>query len=110
VTARACHAAPVIVEFEAALWIWDARQGEKWTFVTLPEDASEDIRAMTEGVRRGFGSVRVRAAIGGSTWKTSIFPDSGRKAYVLPVKRAIRSAEHLETGDTASVTVELIDY
>jgi len=100
----------VIVVFDADLWIWDARRGESWTFVTLPSEASEEIREVTEGPRRGFGSVRVRAAIGGSTWTTSIFPDGGRNAYVLPVKRAIRKAEALDAGDTTTVTVELIDY
>ena len=100
----------MIVVFDADLWIWDARRGESWTFVTLPSEASEEIREVTEGPRRGFGSVRVRAAIGGSTWTTSIFPDGGRNAYVLPVKRAIRKAEALDAGDTTTVTVELIDY
>ena len=100
----------MIVVFDADLWIWDARRGESWTFVTLPSEASEEIWEVTEGPRRGFGSVRVRAAIGGSTWTTSIFPDGGRNAYVLPVKRAIRKAEALDAGDTTTVTVELIDY
>jgi hypothetical protein len=99
----------VIVAFAAELWIWDARRGDSWTFVTLPVEASEEIRDLTEGLRRGFGSVRVRAAIGGSTWTTSIFPDGARNAYVLPVKRAIRRAESLDAGDTATVTVELLD-
>jgi hypothetical protein len=100
----------VIVVFDADLWIWDARRGESWTFVTLPSDASEEIRDMTDGPRRGFGSVRVRAAIGGSTWTTSIFPDGGRNAYVLPIKRAVRKAEAIDAGDMATVTVELLDY
>jgi hypothetical protein len=100
----------VIVVFDADLWIWDARRGDSWTFVTLPTDASEEIRDVTDGPRRGFGSVRVRAAIGASTWTTSIFPDGGQNAYVLPVKRAIRKAEALDAGDTATVTVELLDY
>jgi hypothetical protein len=45
--------------------------------------------------------VRVRAAIGTSTWKTSIFPDS-QVGYVLPVKRPVRVAEALDVGDTAT--------
>ncbi|MFY1577182.1 DUF1905 domain-containing protein [Verrucosispora sp. WMMD703] len=35
--------------------------------------------------------------------------DSTRGCYVLPVKRAVRAAEDLDPGDTAIVTVELID-
>lgn len=103
--------AGVLVEFEAELWIWDARRDESWTFVTLPVDASDEIRDRTAatGPRRGFGSVRVRVTIGGSTWTTSVFPDGARGAYVLPVKRAVRKAESLREGDTASVTVEVLD-
>jgi hypothetical protein len=98
----------VIVEFEARLWEWDARPGESWIFVSLPEDASEEIRELSAGTRRGFGSVRVRAQIGGTTWKTSIFPGSGGP-YVLPLKREVRTAQRLGTGDTAAVSVELLD-
>jgi hypothetical protein len=78
--------------------------------VSLPEDVSQDIRDLAgDGPRRGFGSVRVRVTVGGSTWKTSIFPDSGRGVYVLPVKRDVRKAESLAAGDVAAVTVELVD-
>ena len=62
----------------------------------------------TEGVRRGFGSVPVRASVGSSTWQTSIFPGSQKGAFVLPIKRAIRTAQRLQPGDTAAVTVELL--
>ena len=99
----------MIVAFEAELWIWDARREDGWTFVSLPADASEEIRDLAGGRRRGFGSVRVRVTVGGSSWLTSIFPDAGRNAYVLPIKRAVRKAEKLEAGDLATVTVELID-
>ncbi len=99
----------MIVVFEAALWVWDARRDDSWTFVSLPSDASEEIRELTEGRRRGFGSLRVRVSVGGSRWTTSIFPDSTRNAYALPIKRAIRKAEGLDAGDVAKVTVELVD-
>jgi hypothetical protein len=99
----------VIVAFDAELWAWDARRADSWTFVSLPADASEEIRERTAGSRRGFGSLRVRATVGGSTWATSIFPSSGGGPYVLPVKRPVRDAEGLNVGDRASVTVELLD-
>jgi hypothetical protein len=53
--------------------------------------------------------VRVRATVGGTSWSTSIFPDSSHGVYVLPVKRDVRRAEDLDVGDTATVTVELVD-
>ena len=99
----------MIVVFDAELWIWDARRVDSWTFVTLPAEASEDISDTVGGRQRGFGSVRVRATVGGTTWTTSIFPDGARGAYVLPVKRAVRRAEALDAGDHTTVTVELID-
>jgi hypothetical protein len=99
----------VRVAFEAELWLWDARRPDAWTFVSLPASESEEIRDLAGGLRRGFGSVRVRATIGSSTWTTSIFPDS-QAGYVLPVKRPVRVAEALDVGDTARVTVDLIDF
>jgi Domain of unknown function (DUF1905) len=99
----------VKVAFDAELWLWDARRPQSWTFVSLPADQSEEIRDLAGGLRRGFGSVRVRATIGSSTWTTSIFPGS-QVGYVLPVKRPLRVAEGLDVGDTATVTVELVDF
>lgn len=89
--------------------MWDARRADSWTFVSLPAQASEEIGDLAGGSRRGFGSLRVRVTVGGSTWATSIFPGSGGGPYVLPIKRAVRNAEALNVGDVATVTVELID-
>lgn len=89
--------------------MWDARREDTWTFVSLPVEASEEIRDVAGGVRRGFGSLRVRVRVGGSTWTTSIFPGGGGGAYVLPIKRAVRKAEALDVGDVVTVTVELLD-
>jgi hypothetical protein len=47
--------------------------------------------------------------VGATTWTTSIFPDRKRGCYVLPIKRAVRKAEALETGDIATITVELVN-
>jgi hypothetical protein len=99
----------VVVTFDAELWIWAARRVDTWTFVSLPAEASEEIRELAAGTRAGFGSVRVRVTVGGSSWATSIFPDAARQVYVLPVKRAVRRAESLDEGDIATVTIELLD-
>jgi len=98
----------VRIVFDAELWLWEARRADSWTFVSLPDSESAEISDMAGGLRRGFGSLRVRATIGSSTWTTSIFP--GKAGYVLPVKRPVRVAEALDAGDTATVTVELLDF
>ncbi|MEV6979403.1 DUF1905 domain-containing protein [Kitasatospora sp. NPDC093806] len=99
----------MLFEFEAELWIWEARRADNWTFVSLPAEASGEIQDLPGGPARGFGARRVRVTVGGSSWLTSIFPDRGRGCYVLPIKRAVRKAEGLDPGDVATVTVELVD-
>ena len=94
-------------DFSAELWEWSSKAS--WFFVTVPVDISDEIAARMEGFERGFGSVRVRARIGGSEWATSVFPDSKRQAYVLPVKKAVRVAESIAPGDAVTVHLELID-
>jgi Domain of unknown function (DUF1905) len=105
----AWQAEGVKVVFDAELWSWDARRLDTWIFVSLPADASEEIRDLVGGLRRSFGSVRVRATIGATTWSTSIFPDR-EGSYVLPVKRPVRVAEGVDLGDVATVSVELVDF
>jgi len=96
----------VRIEFEGEVIQWNAREDSAWYFVTLPEELSEDIKELPRPPR-GFGSLRVRARIGLTTWATSIFP--GSEGYVLPLKRAVRDAEGLTLGVTAVVDLELID-
>ena len=92
--------------FSAPLWEWSAQGG--WFFVTLPEAASDDIREVPR-MPRGFGSVRVRARVGSTTWDTSVFPDAGSGSFVLPVKKAVRTAAGVTEGDLLTVTVSVRD-
>jgi hypothetical protein len=94
-------------EFESTLWRW---QGEaSWHFVTLPNDVADEIEERSAPARRGFGSVRVEITVGSTTWATSVFPDTQRASYVLPVKRAVRDAESLAEGSTVGVRLRLVD-
>lgn len=97
---------PTIATFSAELWESDAGS---WVFVTLPADVSRDIREAPRPPQPGFGSVRVEVTIGGSSWATSVFPDSKRGAYLLPVKKAVRVAEGVEPGDVVEVTITTLD-
>lgn len=99
----------MIFDFEAAVWVWDARKADTWTFVSLPDAAADEIADVADRGARGFGSMRVDVAIGQTTWRTSVFPDKTRGTYVLPVKKAVRVAEHLAIGDTVRVRVALVD-
>jgi hypothetical protein len=93
-------------EFDAVLWEWESSpEGTAWVFITVPRDETEEIR-LRSGPPRGFGSVRVEATIGATSWRTSVFPDS--RGFALPLKKAVRRAESLELGDSAWVRLELI--
>ncbi|UUW91817.1 DUF1905 domain-containing protein [Nocardioides sp. WV_118_6] len=97
-------------EFTAALWRWQARDEETsgaWFFVSLPFDVADAIEDET-GPRKGFGSVRVEVSVGGSTWRTSVFPSAEEKTFVLPVKKAVRVAEGLAEGASCRVRVRTV--
>jgi hypothetical protein len=97
----------VIIEFEGDVFRWDAREDSAWFFTAVPVELSEDIREIPRPYR-GFGSVRVRARIGGSEWTTSIFPSSDG-SYVLPLKKAVRDAESLVEGGLVVVRLDVLD-
>jgi hypothetical protein len=87
--------------------LWRHSGSAPWYFVTLPHDISDDIDEITADVRTGFGSVRVRVTVGATTWHTSLFPDAATQSYAVPVKRAVRDAEHLEQGRPVRLEIEL---
>ncbi|MDR2997589.1 MAG: DUF1905 domain-containing protein [Microbacterium sp.] len=93
------------IEYESDVIRWDART-EAWFFAVMPEELSREIQELPSPPR-GFGSLRVRARIGGTEWTTSIFP--GRGGYVLPLKRQVRTAEGIEEGGTVVVDLEILD-
>ncbi len=91
-------------EFVARLWRW--RDGS-WHFVTLPEDVSDEVDSVVGDATGGFGSVRVVVTVGRSTWATSLFPSTEQAAYVLPVKKQVRTAEGVVEGDEVAVGIRL---
>lgn len=93
-------------EFDAPLWRWSART-ETWTFVSLPPEVSDEILDVAGPAARGFGSLRVEVTAGPIVWRTSIFP--GDSGYVLPVKRAVRTANAADVGDVLHVVLTVLD-
>ena len=93
--------------FSAPLWRW---KGESpWHFVTLPFEQADEIDERTAHVQRGFGSVKVKVTVGGTTWSTSLFPATSEESYILPVKAAVRKAEGLVEGSMVDIVIELVD-
>ena len=92
--------------FEAEVWEWSSKTS--WFFVSLPEDEADDIEERFARRAGGFGSIRVEVTIGSSTWRTSLFPSNEEKTYVLPLKKAVRTAEGLGPGSTAAVDLVVV--
>ncbi|MFM5893050.1 MAG: DUF1905 domain-containing protein [Novosphingobium sp.] len=94
------------------LWRWTSSTGTgSWHFVTVDGGAGESLSG-TALMRRmekslgGFGSLKVTARIGDSTFKTSVFP-SKELGWLLPVKASVRKAEVLSEGDAVTVVLDL---
>jgi hypothetical protein len=74
-------------------------------FVTVPEEQSAAIEAVSSAVSYGWGAIPVRARIGRTEFRTSLFPKAG--LYLVPVKDAVRRAERLALGDEVTVVLHL---
>ncbi len=92
--------------FEAEVWEWSSKAS--WFFVSLPEEEADDIEERYRRQAAGFGSIRVEVTIGSTTWQTSLFPSNEERTYVLPLKKAVRTAEGLGPGSTANVELVVV--
>lgn len=88
--------------------VWEHIGPTAWFFLSLPESITDEIDERFGHRAAGFGSLRVEVRIGSTIWRTSIFPDTKRGAYVLPLKKAVRVAEQLSDGAVAEVHLELL--
>lgn len=91
--------------FTSELWLAQAEAA--WVFVTVPASISDEI-AETVTTPAGFGSVRVSVTIGTTRWDTSVFPDSRRGTYILPIKKQVRATESIDVGDEVEVDLKLL--
>ena len=91
------------LEFSGELWYW--RGPSPYHFITLPQEATIGLRAISPLVSYGWGMIPARVQIGSSRWDTTVFPKDGR--YVLPVKDVVRRTEGLSIGDTVVVKLSV---
>ena len=92
-------------KFKTALWVHDGPAA--WYFLTLPVDLAEEIQDLAGEMERPFGSIKVEARIGEAVWSTSIFKDTKRSSYLLPVKAAVRRKAKLADGDEVTCRITL---
>ena len=94
--------------FSGDLWEYTGTSPGSWHFVTIPGDLADDIIGEA-GRRNAFGSIRVEATIGATTWRTSLFPDKARRSLLLPVNKQVRSIEDLADGSPCRVALSIVD-
>lgn len=78
-----------------------------WHFAYVDKKQAEIIKKKHEPKKRGFGSIRVKVALGKTKWDTSIFPDKHSGSYLLPIKASVRRAEGVDAGDTITFTLTI---
>ena len=95
-------------QFEVSAEVWLYAGEAAWHFVTLPEAMAETIHERFEGLKRGWGSLRVEVTIGETSWQTSIFPDKKRGSFLLPLKAQVRKKEGIKAGQTIHFVLEVL--
>jgi len=83
-------------EFSASAYQYSsAEEMCGWTFVSLPQELSAEIREKFKHMEEGWGRMKVTARLGGSEWDTAIWFDTKQNAYLLPLKAKIRKQENI---------------
>ncbi len=95
-----------IYNFTAPIWLYQGKSA--WFFITVPAQESASIKFFNSHPRRGWGSVRVKVKIGETEWKTSVFPDSKTKTYLLPLKAEIHKKENITLGDNVAIVLQAL--
>ena len=95
-------------EFEGVVHRWQAKPA--FFLVSIPQDYSDEIREISDGLTAGFGSLKVEAQIGSVIWRTSIFPESKTGLFDLPLKAEVRKKNDLAEGSIACVTIEVLGF
>jgi hypothetical protein len=91
------------LEFRGEIIHW--RGPAPFHFVTVPEEQSAAIEAVSSMVTYGWGAIPVEARVGRTDFTTSLFPRGD--LYLVPIKVAVRRAEHLTLGDEVTVRLRL---
>lgn len=92
------------------VWLWQGAAGApakgSWYFLTIDGETATAIRAAATNAA-AWGSVYVEATIGGTTWRTSLFPSKQAGGWLLPLKAAVRKAEAIADGTIVDAVLTL---
>lgn len=89
------------LKFSGEVWRW--KGPAPWFFVSVPDPECAALESESALTTYGWGTVPVRARIGGTEWTTSLGPRDG--LYLVPLEATVRRAEGIELGDTVAVAL-----
>jgi len=89
-------------EIRAKIWKYPGPAG--WHFVYASRKDSDAVRGW-KGKRVGFGFVPIKATLGNTSWKTTLFP-SKEGPYLLAIKASVRKKEGVAQGDSVRLRIE----
>ena len=76
-----------------------------WTFVSLPQKLSVEIRDNFKHLEEGWGRMKLTAKLGESEWQTAIWFDTKQDTYLLPLKAKIRKQENVVLGENLQIAI-----
>ncbi|EKD58236.1 MAG: hypothetical protein ACD_56C00167G0004 [uncultured bacterium] len=79
-----------------------------WHMIFLPKGLSRDLKKFFAEMTGGFGSLPVEVTIGKTTWKTSIFPENKKGAFLLLLKAEVRKKENIKAGDMKHLLLKIL--
>ncbi len=92
------------------VWLWQGADGAPakgaWYFLTIDGETAQAIRASATRAD-AWGSVRIVATVGATTWRTSLFPSKQAGGWLLPLKATVRKAEKLAEGAVIEAVLAL---
>ncbi len=77
----------------------------RWHFIHLDKKMSQKVKLLNKK-KMSWGYVPIKATIGKSTWKTTLFPTK-KDVYMLALKADVRKKEDLKIGDMIKVSFSI---
>ena len=96
-----------MITIKGKIWLYPGEAA--WYFISIPKSTSAKIDRQYGHLKRGWGSLRVKAMVGDTSWGTSIFPDKKSGTYLLPLKKEVRKAEGLTENNRIELKLIIVD-
>ena len=91
------------LRIQGEVWFW--RGPAPFHFVTVPPDEAEQIADLAPVLTYGWGMIPATVRVGRTAITTSLWPKDG--GYIVPLKTALRTAEHVEVGQRVDLLLTI---